>query len=70
MQINLFAWFLDHLEDHGIHWALLVQVHCRIKNKGTATSNTSGGGISNVMSVDGGDAEFGFTYAHTVAKRL
>ena len=35
--------------------------------KGTATSNTSGGGISNVMSVDGGDAEFGFTYAHTVA---
>ena len=37
------------------------------KIKGTATSNTSGGGISNVMSVDGGDAEFGFTYAHTVA---
>ena len=35
--------------------------------KGVATSNTSGGGISNVMSVDGGDAEFGFTYAHTVA---
>ncbi len=37
------------------------------KIKGTATSNTSGGGISNVMSVDGGDAEFGFTYEHTVA---
>ncbi|MAQ07529.1 MAG: hypothetical protein CMN50_07520 [SAR116 cluster bacterium] len=37
------------------------------KIKGTATSNTSGGGISNVMSVDDGDAQFGFTYAHTVA---
>jgi hypothetical protein len=27
--------------------------------KGVSTSNTSGGGISNVMSVDGGDAEIG-----------
>jgi hypothetical protein len=35
--------------------------------KGVSTSNTSGGGISNVMSVDGGDAEIGWTYAHTVA---
>jgi TRAP-type uncharacterized transport system substrate-binding protein len=35
--------------------------------KGVATSNTSGGGISNVMSINAGDAEFGFTYAHTVA---
>ena len=34
---------------------------------GVSTSNTSGGGISNVMSVDSGDAEIGFTYAHTVA---
>ena len=37
------------------------------KIKGVSTSNTSGGGISNVMSVDGGDAEIGWTYAHTVA---
>ena len=35
--------------------------------KGISTSNTSGGGISNVMSVNGGDAEIGWTYAHTVA---
>ena len=35
--------------------------------KGISTSNTSGGGISNVMSVDGGDAEIGWSYAHTVA---
>lgn len=34
---------------------------------GTATSNTSGGGISNVKAVGGGDAEIGWTYAHTVA---
>lgn len=34
---------------------------------GITTSNTSGGGISNVLSVNGGDAEFGFTYAHTAA---
>lgn len=34
---------------------------------GIATSNTSGGGISNVLSVDGGDAEIGWTYGHTVA---
>jgi uncharacterized protein len=34
---------------------------------GVSTSNTSGGGISNVMSVNSGDAEIGFTYAHTVA---
>jgi len=37
------------------------------KIKGISTSNTSGGGISNVLSVDGGDAEIGWTYAHTVA---
>ena len=30
-----------------------------------ATSNTSGGGISNVKAVNAGDAEFGFSYAHT-----
>ena len=35
--------------------------------KGISTSNTSGGGISNVMSVNGGDAEIGWSYAHTVA---
>ena len=34
---------------------------------GIATSNTSGGGISNVLSVNGGDAEIGFSYAHTTA---
>ena len=33
---------------------------------GVATSNTSGGGISNVKAVGGGDAEIGWTYAHTV----
>ncbi|WP_420405535.1 TAXI family TRAP transporter solute-binding subunit [Nisaea sp.] len=32
---------------------------------GIATSNTSGGGISNVKAVDGGDAEIGWSYAHT-----
>lgn len=32
---------------------------------GIATSNTSGGGISNVKSVNGGDAEIGWSYAHT-----
>ena len=32
---------------------------------GIATSNTSGGGISNVKSVSGGDAEIGWSYAHT-----
>jgi len=34
---------------------------------GVTTSNTSGGGISNIMSVNGGDAEVGFSYAHTAA---
>ncbi|MEM1160625.1 MAG: TAXI family TRAP transporter solute-binding subunit [Pseudomonadota bacterium] len=34
---------------------------------GIATSNTSGGGISNVLAVSGGDAEVGFSYAHTTA---
>ncbi len=34
---------------------------------GISTSNTSGGGISNVLAVNGGDAEFGFSYAHTTA---
>jgi TRAP transporter TAXI family solute receptor len=32
---------------------------------GIATSNTSGGGISNVKAVNGGDAEMGWSYAHT-----
>ena len=35
--------------------------------EGIAASNTSGGGISNVLSVNGGDAEIGFSYAHTTA---
>ncbi|MBT6093777.1 MAG: TAXI family TRAP transporter solute-binding subunit, partial [Rhodospirillaceae bacterium] len=35
------------------------------KVKGITTSNTSGGGISNVLSVNGGDAEIGWSYAHT-----
>jgi len=34
---------------------------------GIATSNTSGGGISNVLAVNGGDAEIGWSYAHTAA---
>lgn len=37
---------------------------------GITTSNTSGGGISNVLSVNGGDAEIGFTYAHTAANGM
>ena len=35
--------------------------------EGITTSNTSGGGISNVLSVNGGDAEIGFSYGHTAA---
>ncbi len=35
------------------------------KVDGITTSNTSGGGISNVLSVNGGDAEIGWSYAHT-----
>ncbi len=35
------------------------------KVDGISTSNTSGGGIGNVKSVDGGDAEIGWSYAHT-----
>jgi len=35
------------------------------KVDGISTSNTSGGGISNVLSVNGGDAEIGWSYAHT-----
>jgi len=34
---------------------------------GITTSNTSGGGISNVLSVNSGDAEIGFSYGHTAA---
>lgn len=34
---------------------------------GISTSNTSGGGISNVLAVNGGDAEIGWSYAHTTA---
>lgn len=32
---------------------------------GISTSNTSGGGISNILSVHGGDADIGWSYAHT-----
>lgn len=32
---------------------------------GIATSSTSGGGVSNVKAVDSGDAEIGWSYAHT-----
>lgn len=35
--------------------------------EGISTSNTSGGGISNVLSVSGGDAEIGWSYGHTAA---
>jgi TRAP transporter TAXI family solute receptor len=37
---------------------------------GITTSNTSGGGISNILSVNGGDAEVGFSYAHTAANGM
>jgi TRAP transporter TAXI family solute receptor len=33
--------------------------------EGISTSNTSGGGISNIKAVHGGDAEIGWSYAHT-----
>ncbi len=33
--------------------------------EGITTSNTSGGGISNVLAVNGGDVEIGWSYAHT-----
>ena len=33
--------------------------------EGITTSNTSGGGIANIKSVQGGDAEIGWSYAHT-----
>ena len=32
---------------------------------GISTSSTSGGGISNILAVNGGDAEIGWSYAHT-----
>jgi TRAP transporter TAXI family solute receptor len=35
------------------------------KIEGISTSNTSGGGISNILAVHGGDAEIGWSYAHT-----
>lgn len=35
------------------------------KVEGISTSNTSGGGIGNIKSIGGGDAEIGFSYAHT-----
>jgi len=35
--------------------------------EGISTSNTSGGGISNILAVNGGDAEIGWSYAHTTA---
>ena len=34
---------------------------------GIATSNTSGGGVSNVKAVSQGDAQIGWSYAHTTA---
>lgn len=37
---------------------------------GITTSNTSGGGISNILSVNDGDAEVGFSYAHTAANGM
>jgi TRAP transporter TAXI family solute receptor len=37
---------------------------------GITTSNTSGGGISNILSVNDGDAEIGFSYAHTAANGM
>jgi TRAP transporter TAXI family solute receptor len=33
--------------------------------EGITTSNTSGGGISNILAVNGQDAEIGWSYAHT-----
>lgn len=38
--------------------------------EGITTSNTSGGGISNILSVNDGDAEVGFSYAHTAANGM
>jgi len=35
------------------------------KIDGISTSSTNGGGISNVLAVNGGDAEIGWSYAHT-----
>ncbi len=35
------------------------------KIDGISTSNTSGGGIGNIKAVGGGDAEIGWSYAHT-----
>lgn len=35
------------------------------KIKGISTSNQPGGGISNVLAVNGGDAQIGWSYAHT-----
>ena len=35
------------------------------KIDGISTSNTSGGGISNILAVNDGDAEIGWSYAHT-----
>lgn len=37
---------------------------------GISTSNTPGGGISNILSVNGGDAEVGFSFAHTAANGM
>lgn len=34
---------------------------------GITTSSTSGGGISNILAVNDGDAEIGFSYGHTAA---
>jgi len=37
---------------------------------GITTSNTSGGGIANILSVNSGDAEVGFSFAHTAANGM
>ncbi|MBX2854891.1 MAG: TAXI family TRAP transporter solute-binding subunit [Rhodobacteraceae bacterium] len=37
---------------------------------GIATSNTSGGGVSNIKDVNAGDAEIGWSYAHTAANGM
>ena len=37
---------------------------------GITTSNTSGGGISNILAVNDGDAEIGFSYAHTASNGM
>ena len=70
MLTNLLEWYQVLLEVHGIPLGAKVMQTLESNIKGISTSNTSGGGISNVMSVNGGDAEIGWSYAHTVANGL